>query len=174
MPIRYSGSPIPLSSAERDYRHSISVVCFAGGAVDVREEEIPRVVPFLAVPANGAAPLAEVEALLTALECDADLPPALRPFVEVSVLVDGPEPHLQSRIMAALDGKAVRLTRVVRSSKGTGTAVGLADTGADLSELSADTVFAQLHEAAHGGAPAEDLARAFEQLLIACNEAEDN
>lgn len=89
--IRYAGSPFPLSATERLYRHSISIVdLFAGGAT-AREEEIPRVVPFLTVPADGPKPIGEVELALQELDFDAELTRGLQPFVEVSVLVDGPE-----------------------------------------------------------------------------------
>lgn len=173
VPIRYSGSPFPLSATERDYRHSISVVRFAGGKVEVRDEPIPRPAAFIAVPAAGPAPLAEVEAALRALACDPESSEALRPFVEISVLVEGPEPHLQSRVLAALEGKPVRLTRIVRVAKALPGGSGPAGTGQELSQLSPDAVFAELHESVHGGAPADDLVRAFAGLLIACHEAED-
>ncbi len=51
-------------------------------------------------------------AAIEALEFTDDVPREAQPFLEVSVLVDGPEPHLQARILAALDGKPVRLTRI--------------------------------------------------------------
>ncbi|SFS09999.1 exonuclease SbcCD subunit D C-terminal domain-containing protein [Sphingomonas jatrophae] len=164
-PIRYAGSPLPLSATERHYRHSVSVVNLAPGGAEVRELTIPRHAPFLAVPEGGARPLAEVEAAIAALSLDAEAERGCWPFVEISVLVDGPEPDLQSRVLAALEGLPLRLTRIVRvaaRSAGQGTA----PQGADLAELRPEAVFAAAFDRVHGGAPPDDLLRAFEQLLV--------
>lgn len=170
--IRYAGSPFPLSATERDYCHSISIVRVASGKPEVTEVPIPRPVPFLAVPERGAAALDEVVAAIAALVLDEALPPDRHPFLEVNVAVDGPEPHLQSRILAALDGKPVRLTRIVRQQVAAPDGPGGALTGADLAELQPEAVFAALHAARHGGAkPADDLAAAFLRLLVEANAA---
>ena len=170
-PIRYAGSPFPLSATERDYRHSISVVRLAPGRpADIAEVEIPRMVPFLVVPESGAAPLDVVVSQITALDLDETLPPDAYPFIEVSVAVEGPEPHLQTQVLAALAQKPVRLTRIVRQT--------IAHTGEatdplaarDLDELRPDAVFAALHATRHGGhPPSDDLAQAFARLLVEVN-----
>lgn len=164
--IRYAGSPFPLSATERLYRHSISIIDIALGSADAREEEIPRVVPFLTVPADGPKPIAEVEIAIQELDFDPELPRGLHPFVEVSVLVDGPEPNLQARVMAALEGKPLRLTRVSRVSAREPTNQSIAEREVDLAELLPEAVFAELFERAHGSQPPEDLSQAFQTLLI--------
>lgn len=173
--IRYAGSPFPLSATERDYRHSISVCRLTPekSVPDICEVPIPRPVAFLTVPERGSARLDAVVAALESLTLG-DLPRERQPFVEVSVEVDGPEPHLQSRILAAIDGKPVRLTRIMRQH----IAAPLSDSGAlggsDLMELQPEAVFVALHGARHGGnPPAEDLAKAFAQLLIEAHGAAD-
>lgn len=164
--IRYAGSPFPLSATERLYRHSVSIVDLAPDGARVREEEIPRIVPFLTIPADGPKPISEVEVAIQGLDHDHDLPRGLHPFVEVSVLVDGPEPNLQARIMTALDGKAVRLTRIARVSAREATKQAIAERDVDLAELLPDAVFAELFERAHGSEPPDDLKQAFQTLLI--------
>ncbi|GFZ86553.1 exonuclease SbcCD subunit D [Sphingobium fuliginis] len=164
--IRYAGSPFPLSATERLYRHSISIVDLAAGGASVRDEEIPRLVPFLTIPADGPKPIGEVEIAIQGLDFDPDMPRGLHPFVEVSVLVDGPEPKLQARVMAALDGKAVRLTRIARVSAREATNQAIAERDVDLAELLPDAVFAELFERAHGSEPPDDLKQAFQTLLI--------
>lgn len=171
--IRYAGSPIPLSVTERDYRHSISVCRVSPGksAVDVAEVAIPSQVPFLCVPARGEAGLDAVVAELEAL-APGDLPRDAQPFLEVTVTVDGPEPHLQTRVLAALEDKPVRLTRIVRRHATAPVAAAGPLAGADLGELLPDAVFAALHAARHNGhPPGDDLARAFAQLLVEVNAA---
>lgn len=162
--VHYAGSPFPLSSTERDYCHSVTVVRLAGGACDVELVPIPRPVAFLAI---GPAPLDEAVAAIEALDLDPELPPARWPFIEVSVRIDGPEPHLQARILGALEDKPLRLVRIapVRAERGAADAAPLA--GAELAELDPQEVFAAVFRREYGPeGPPDDLARAFAQLLV--------
>lgn len=171
--IRYAGSPFPLSATERDYRHSISVCRVSPGQVapEISEVPIPRPVNFLAVPDRGAARLDAVVAQLETLALE-ELPPELQPFLEVIVEVDGPEPQLQSRILAALEGKPVRLTRILRQHAAAPAATSGPLNAAALGELQPEAVFAALHSARHAGnPPAEDLVQAFAQILVEVNTA---
>ncbi len=172
-PIRYSGSPFPLSATERNYRHSISVVELAAGKpAQVREVAIPRPVIFMAVPPEGAAPLDEVVTAIEAIDLDPALPREQHPFIEVTVEVDGPEPHLQARVLAALADKPVRLTRIVRRTVTKEDLAAKAVTEADLGELKPEDVFAALHAARYAGSPpSDDLAAAFARLLVEVNTA---
>ncbi len=165
-PIRYAGSPFPLSAAERLYRHSVSIVDLGPDGAAIREEPIPRPAAFIAVPADGPLPLSDVEAAIAALELDADLPRGLQPFLEVSVLVDGPEPHLQTKILSALSGKPARLTRIVRVQAREASGRGIEGRQSDLTELKPEAVFAELFEREHGGKPPADLMQAFLTLMI--------
>jgi len=173
MPVRYAGSPFPLSATERGYRHSITVVELSAGKAAWRELPIPRPVPFLAVPAHGAAPLEAVLVELEALVIDPGTSPGKRPFLEISVAVDGPEPHLHAQVLAAVAEKAVRLTRIRQVRVGDA----VADSGVlaadDLEELQPSDVFAAAFAKAHPGSDLPDtLARAFEELLVTVNSAE--
>lgn len=171
LPVRYAGSPFPLSATERGYRHSITVLNVSPGKqAAIREVPIPRPVPFLTVPEAAAKPLDDVIAELAALDLDATLPRELQPFLEVNVLVDGPEPHLQARIHAALDGKPVRLTRVIRHTQQEKAAAGPIP-GAALAELQPVQVFARFHADQFASEPADDLAGAFAELLVAVETA---
>jgi exonuclease SbcD len=165
--IRYAGSPFPLSVTERNYRHGIVVLDLGGGSrIGLDEVEAPRVVPFLRVPAVGAASLGEVEAMLEALEIDDPGEPR-RPFLEVAVRLDGPEPSLRQRIDRALLGKPVRLTRIVRqfADEADGTADRVGPGEASLGEIDPVEVFARRHREAYGTAPSEDLVKAFKEVL---------
>lgn len=162
--VRYAGSPFPLSVTERDYDHSVTVARIAAGACDVELLPIPRPVAFVSI---GPAPLATAVAAIETLETNPELPPELWPFIEIAVQVDGPEPHLQARILAALENQPLRLVRIVTLR------AQLQDTaddplaGSDLAELDPNTVFAALFRREYGGdAPPPDLARAFATLLV--------
>jgi DNA repair protein SbcD/Mre11 len=166
VPIRYAGSPFPLSATERDYRHSITVVKLTPGTSEIEEVPIPRPVPFLRVPDSGALPIDQVVAALEVMEADDALPRESHPFLEVAVLVDGPEPQLQSRVHSALTGKGVRLTgiKAVPKNKSEERARPLA--GEDIAALKPEAVFEALFRKEFGDAPPPDLARAFEALLV--------
>jgi len=172
VPIRYAGSPFPLSSTERDYRHSITVVTLSREQCAIVEVAIPRPVAFLAVPSDGPKPLNEVLGCIEGLEFDEALPREAHPFLEVAVLVSGPEPQLQSQVLAALDGKPVRLTRIQRILTGTAETTSIPLAGENLDELKPEAVFEALFRKRYQDAPPPELARAFEALLIEVQTAE--
>ncbi|MDP2344742.1 MAG: exonuclease SbcCD subunit D C-terminal domain-containing protein [Deltaproteobacteria bacterium] len=159
---RYSGSPLPLSMAERDYKHQVVVVDVDAGLVSPRVRETPRIVDFLRVP-GVAAPLDEVLDRLRALDLP-ERPLSERPFLEVKVLLDKPVPALRAQIEQALEGKPVRLVRVDREGQGDGAALGDATRAVGvevtaLSELSPTAVFQALYRRQFDGdAPVELLA----------------
>lgn len=108
--IQYSGSPIPLSFSEKDYSHRVVEVSVEPGKPAVCEGlQIPKSASLLRVPAKGAATLDEVLRLLRELPDEGTVPPDERPFVEVRVLEDGPDPTRRTQIEQAIAGRAARL-----------------------------------------------------------------
>lgn len=107
--LRYSGSLIPLSATERDYDHGVTLVEIDGATTRVEHVSIPRPVPFLRLPATGAATLAEIEAALAALDVDPATPADLHPFVQPVVRLDGPAPGLKAELDRMASTRPVRL-----------------------------------------------------------------
>ena len=108
--VRYAGSPIPMSFAEKHYHHGVVMVTFDGGcAVDIARLECPKLIPLLSVP-NGepVSPEAILEALKELPETE-----AVAPYLEVKVLLEEPEPMLRQEIEDALADKNYRLARIV-------------------------------------------------------------
>jgi len=108
--VRYAGSPIPMSFAEKHYHHGVVMVTFDGGcAVDIERLECPKLIPLVSVP-NGEP--VSPEAILKALK---ELPEteAVAPYLEVKVLLEEPEPMLRQEIEEALADKNYRLARIV-------------------------------------------------------------
>jgi exonuclease SbcD len=173
--IRYAGSPFPMSVAETDYHHSIVVIELDGAdAVKTDLRRTPRPVAFHRVPTVGAAPLNVVEDALRDLVLD-DPGEHRRPFLEVAVRLDGAEPDLRRRIDTALEGKPVRLTRIVRQTAGPGGA--LADTvegATTLDTLDPAHVFVRRHIEAYGAEPPADLQSAFNEVLNAIGSPAGN
>ncbi|WP_294476764.1 exonuclease SbcCD subunit D C-terminal domain-containing protein [uncultured Bacteroides sp.] len=108
--VRYAGSPIPMSFAEKHYHHGVVMVTFDGGfAVEIERLECPKLVPLITVPKGEPtlprAVLRELQALPTE--------EGVAPYLEVKVLLEEPEPMLRQEVEEALEGKNYRLARIV-------------------------------------------------------------
>ncbi|WP_305814247.1 exonuclease SbcCD subunit D C-terminal domain-containing protein [Photobacterium leiognathi] len=167
--VRYSGSPIPLSMAERNYPHKILAVEFDGRDVKAIEEiSIPRSVDMLKVPTK-PAPLDEVLAALKALPDD-ELPREQQPFLEVHVLLDKPQALLREKVLQALEGKSVRLAKITPHYNQREQQDSLQHRR--LSDVSPQQVFALSWNKKFDGEPTEAMAEAFETLLTQVEEQE--
>jgi exonuclease SbcD len=156
-----------MSVAETHYHHSVVVIDF-DGTHDVKTDLLrtPRPVVFYRVPSVGAAPLDMVEDALRHLDLDDPGEPR-RPFLEVAVQLDGAEPGLRRRIDKALEGKPVRLTRVVRQTAGQGGTLADAVEGSTaLDTLDPVCVFARRHAEEYRVEPPDELQRAFNEVLM--------
>jgi exonuclease SbcD len=165
--VRYAGSPIPLAMVEADYRHSIAIAeidARAPGPARVRTIEIPRTVEMIRVPKHGALPLDEAIAAILGL------PPLeheleARPFLEVAVALERPEPRLRDRIEAAVASRDVRLAKIHAVTTGDRAALGDVVAGKALAELDPRDVLWRRWARDHEGPLPADVARAFEELL---------
>jgi len=163
--IRYAGAPLPLSLDEADYKHQVVAAEFAGGRLaGLRALAVPRVIEILRVPRRGAAPLAEVVAELGRLPHLMPGDPA-RPYLEVVVALDRPEPKLRAAIEAALEGKRPRLIRLGVELTGDGDALGDQLAQRRLAELDPREVFERLWARDHAEPPGLAVLTGFDRLL---------
>jgi exonuclease SbcD len=163
--IRYAGAPLPLSLDEADYKNQVVAVDFAAGRIgDLRSLAVPRVVEIVRVPRRGAAPLAEVVAELGRLPLLVPGDPA-RPYLEIVVALERPEPKLRGLIEAALDGKRPRLIRLGTETTGDGGALGDRLAQQRLAELDPRDVFARLWGRDHAEPPGGAVLAGFDRLL---------
>jgi exonuclease SbcD len=169
--LRYCGSPLPLSFAEIDYRHQVLRIDLDGGkAKEIVPLHVPRAVGLLRVPAQ-PAPLTQVIAELVGLDLP-DAPLHEQPYLEVRVLLDGPEPSLRAQVEAALEGKPVRLAKIEPTRKVL-TAAGLEPALSldQLAQLQPDDIFRRLWQQRFGeDAPSDQLA-AFAELMLPTDSA---
>ncbi|WP_294537475.1 exonuclease SbcCD subunit D C-terminal domain-containing protein [uncultured Bacteroides sp.] len=108
--VRYAGSPLPMSFAEKNYHHGVVMVTFEDGhATDICRLACPQLVPMVSVPVGEPALPGEVLRLLKALPDRS----GEAPYLEVKVLLEEPEPLLRQQIDEALAGKNYRLARIV-------------------------------------------------------------
>ncbi len=108
--IRYSGSPLPMSFSELNYKHQVIVFEINQKISNLKAIEIPLFVPLQRIPLSHQ-PLHEVIALLEQLpkkNSSLEIPP----YLEVRVLLEGPEPALRHKVETALIGKNVRLAKI--------------------------------------------------------------
>jgi exonuclease SbcD len=114
--IRYSGSPIPMSFSELNYKHQIIYFELDKGiSKSIQGIEIPLLIPLKIIPAKPqklTEVLAEIEKLPGQTN---DF--HLSPYLEIQVLIDGPEPSLKFQLERALEGKNVRLARIKTFSR---------------------------------------------------------
>ena len=109
--IRYAGSPLPMSFAEKHYHHGVvKVTLDEGWAVEIENLEYTPLVCLLSIPATEAAAPDEVLDELRGLELPEDEP---MPYLEVKVKLSEPEPMLRQQVEEILEGKPVRLARIV-------------------------------------------------------------
>lgn len=109
--VRYSGSPIPMSFSEVNYKHQVVLIDIENGQNAGQQIlHIPVTVPLLRIPARPGT-LADAITELCMLPL-ADGPMELAPYLEVRVLLDGPEPALRYKIEQAIDKRYVRLARI--------------------------------------------------------------
>lgn len=172
---RYAGSPLPMSAAEVNYRHSVVICEFAPqGPVTQEIVEIPRPAPFIRFPDNGRPlPLAETLTGLAALDIPA-APEGLETLLDVTVLLNEPVPDLNEQVRNALDGKTVRLVatkRVVADLPIDGTMQATAEAGVTLTDIEPRAVFERLHVGEYANRPSEALLQAFDTIYADARSA---
>jgi len=164
--LRYCGSPLPLSFAEVGYQHQVLRIDLDGArAESITPLPVPRAVELLRVPAK-PAPLAEVIAELVSLDLP-DLPFHARPYLEVRVLMDGPEPSLRAQVEAAIQDKPVRLAKIEPTRRiVTASAIDAALTLDQLAQLQPDDIFRRLWQQRFGEDAPDDQMAAFAELTM--------
>lgn len=165
--IRYCGSPLPMSFTEIHYPHQVVRIDLDSESVaQIIPIRIPRAVELLRAPAQ-PAPLDEVLDALKALDLP-DAPRDAQPYLEVQVLLNGPEPGLRARVDSVLDGKPVRRAKIKptygrNANSRIDNSLQSLD---DLGRLQPDDIFRKLHWRKYGEEPAADLMNAFRELLL--------
>ena len=106
--VRYAGAPLPMSFAEKNNKQSVTLVAITD-TTNIKQLLFETPVKLLSIPKRPRS-------LTMVLSEIANLPDGERgdtsPFLEIKVLITEPEPSLRIQIERALEGKAVRLTRL--------------------------------------------------------------
>lgn len=112
--VRYAGSPLPMSFAEKNYKQGVNLVIFEEEQpISIERIEFTPPVRLISLPGKPMVPeevLKEIE-LLPDGDKTAD-----SPYLQVNVSVIEPDPALKFKIESALENKAVRLTSIITSN----------------------------------------------------------
>jgi exonuclease SbcD len=160
--IRYSGSPLPMSFSEVNYKHQVMLLEIDGEqAKNIHALEIPISVGLVRVPTVHKL-LNEVLQELNQLPASDDV--GRTPYLEVKVLLDSPEPSLRHQIETALLNKNVRLAKIdVKYPTGSNTEEDVM-TYEKLYELQPITVFNKIYKSRFNNETPEELLSLFNQV----------
>jgi DNA repair protein SbcD/Mre11 len=114
--VRYSGSPLPMSFSEKNYRHQVVEVTIEGEKMSAIEIlSVPLMTALQRIPLQPSSPEEVLLHLQTLPLAEDENDKSRWPFVEVQVLLSEPDPGFRHRVEEALSDKAVRLTSIVPS-----------------------------------------------------------
>ncbi|EKF54421.1 nuclease SbcCD subunit D [Galbibacter marinus] len=172
--IRYSGSPLPMSFSETNYKHQVIVFDIKEDKIEnLHSIEIPVSVPLKRTPTVHSS-LTEVLNALKQLEpFTGDSNTA--PYLEVRVLLEGPEPGLRHKVETALQGKNYRLAKIdvryaASSSKSKESKVISSE---ELKELQPMEVLDKVYQSKYNNPVPKDLQRLFLQVAQEVNETDN-
>jgi exonuclease SbcD len=107
--VRYSGSPLPMSFAEKNNKQGVTLIEITGKETTIERLDLEAPVKLLSIPRQ-SSPLPEVFEAISQLPDGAVT--ADSPYLEIKVLITEPEPSLRYRIEEALKNKSIRLARI--------------------------------------------------------------
>lgn len=165
--IRYSGSPIPLSFDESHYMHQVLQVDIKKGQpVETFALKIPRSIDLLRIPnSKDFAGLSAVLQQLEQMTFNENLPPEQRPFVELRIKLEKPEPGLRQQVEEVISKLPVRLLKI--STAYSGSSKSLADVKMEerLEELQPLEVFQRCYQNKFDQEAPESMNTLFNELL---------
>ena len=168
--IRYSGSPLPMSFSERNYKHQVTIFELENEITDLKSVEIPIAIPLLRIPLK-AEPFEEVLLKLHQLQEKNNDEQA--PYLEIQVLLEEPEPALRHKIDAVLKFKNVKLARIQPHYPNKTSASNEMVSHELLDELKPIDVFAKSYSAKYNSEVPQNLMQLFQQTLIEVNQTEE-
>ncbi len=169
--VRYSGSPLPMSFSELNYKHQVIVFDLENDVRNIESIEIPEFVLLLRVPLKHQ-PLHEVLAELEFLPL-VDEFPETAPFLEVRVFLDGPEPALRHKVESVLQGKKVRLAKIDTKYPTKNSEVLMFKNTDNLNELKPLDVFMKTYHQKYNSEVPSEMMSLFNQAFQQINQKEE-
>ena len=165
--VRYSGSPLPMSFSETNYRHQVVLVTLDGRTpASIEPLIIPQTVALMRVPKVPVPPAQVLEALRALPDkLETDSACALAPFLEVRVLLTEPAPGFRNEVEEVLANKFVRLVSIVPSyPKQAGNTEERVLSIHDLQQIDPLDMIKRTYESKYANALPESLERLFREV----------
>ncbi len=165
--IRYSGSPIPLSFDESHYLHQVLQVDIKKGQpLETVALKIPRSIELLRIPnSKDFAGLLDVLEQLEQMAFDDDLPLEQRPFVELRIKLEKPEPGLRQQVEDVISKLPVRLLKISTAYSGSNKSLADVTMEERLEELQPLDVFQRCYQNKFDQEAPENMNTLFNELL---------
>lgn len=167
--IRYSGSPLPMSFSELNYKHQVIVFDLDQEISNLEAIEIPLFVSLQRIPLSHQ-PLHEVLTMLEQLP-NMDSAPETTPYLEVRILLEGPEPALRHKVETALIDKKIRLAKIDVKYPGPTQEVPEFITPEKLNELQPIDVFGKVYQQRYNSEVPTEILQLFQQVAQEINQA---
>jgi len=165
--VRYSGSPLPMSFSETNYRHQVVLVTLDGRTpASIEPLIIPQTVALMRVPKVPVPPAQVLEALRALPDkAETDSACVLAPFLEVRVLLTEPAPGFRNEVEEVLANKFVRLVSIVPSyPKQAGNTEERVLSIHDLQQIDPLDMIKRTYESKYANALPESLERLFREV----------
>lgn len=171
--IRYCGSPLPMSFSEINYKHQVVVFDINETyAENIQVLEVPLSITLLQVPSKHQ-PVDQVLEELAGIQLE-DIEHSRSPYLQVRVLLNGPEPSLRHKIESAIKDKKVRLAKIdVKYPGKNNEDEGTLFTQDQLHDLRPVDIFSKLYESKFRSAVPADMIEMFNQVAQEINQKED-
>ena len=163
--VRYAGSPMPLSVVERDYEHGVSLVKLTKKGITCKHLKLPRPVPFLRVPEKGRLKIEDVREALEGLALDPEAPLEQRPFVQIALQIEGPQPGIRTKLDEICPDFAIRDVAPDIAWPGQSSERKSLVPVKRLGELHPEDLFKEAFVACYGSEPEDEHIACFHQLL---------
>ena len=165
--IRYSGSPIPLSFDESHYQHQvIQVDIKKGQPVETLSLKIPRSIELIRLPnSKDFDSLSAVLAQLKQIDFDHNLAAEQRPFVELRIKLEKPEPGLRQQVEDVISKLPVRLLKISIAYSGSNKSLADVKIEERLEELQPLDVFQRCYQNKFDQEAPENMNTLFNELL---------
>lgn len=107
--VRYAGSPLPMSFAEKNNKQGVTLIEIIDNTTKIERIEFDSPIKLLSIPTE---PLPLNQVLHQIAKLDDGEVSSTSPYLEIKVLITEPEPSLRHQIDQALKAKSVRLARI--------------------------------------------------------------
>ena len=168
--IRYSGSPIPMSFTEHQYKHQVVIIDLEDeNAINIEPLLIPVTIKLLRIPAKHANINRVIQELIELPDATTE-DRSMSSYLEVRVLLDSPEPALRHKIETIIEKKDVRLARIdVHDPNKTGEA-DPAQSIEELNNLAPADVYKKVYQKKYQNEPAPELTAFFNEVVQEINQ----